>query len=230
MPRNPVLALWWLPLACAVLPVVAAHAALALSVREGLVPDCVPYWEGCTSISRAGRHGLGAIVFKLLMLPCALLQGLHWILARHWLRQLHPDPAAGRALPALALVAACSLAVYVAFLGSDGEAYRWLRRYGTIGYFAATYLAQLVFLRRLSQWPQRPRGLYAAMLVVCAAMLALGLASTGIDAVAGETEWEDRLENLVEWHIGLLLTAWFLLQAELWRRTRYGVAPLLRPA
>ena len=34
---------------------------------------------------------------------------------------------------------------------------------------------------------------------------------------------KDRLENLVEWHIGLLLTAWFLIQAEMWRRDGFGL-------
>ena len=223
MPRNSALALWWLPLACALLPLAAAHAALALSVRDGLVPDCVPYWEGCTSISRAGRHGLAAIVFKLVMLPCAALQALHWLAARHWLALSHPDPAAGRWLPPLGLVAGVALAVYVAFLGTDGEIYRWMRRYGTIGYFAATYLAQLLYLRRLAQLPQQPRGPYLAMAAVSVAMLALGLASTGISAVAASGDDKDRLENLVEWHIGLMLTAWFLLQAAMWRRSRFGL-------
>ena len=223
MPRNSGLALWWLPLACALLPVAAAHIALALSVHAGLVPDCVPYWDGCTSISRAGRHGLAAIVFKLVMLPCAVLQALNWLAARHWLALSHPDPAAGRWLPPLGLVAGVALAVYVAFLGTDGEIYRWMRRYGTIGYFAATYLAQLLYLRRLAQLPQQPRGPYLAMAAVSVAMLALGLASTGISAVAASGDDKDRLENLVEWHIGLMLTAWFLLQAAMWRRSRFGL-------
>lgn len=223
MPRHSGLALWWLPLACALVPVAAAHVALALSVRDGLVPDCVPYCDGCTSISRAGRHGLAAIVFKLLMLPCAVLQALHWVAARQWLALSHPDPAAGRWLPPLGLVAGVALAVYVAFLGTDGEIYRWMRRYGTIGYFAATYLAQLLYLRGLAQLPQRPRAPYLAMAAVCVAMLALGLASTGISAVATSGDDKDRLENLVEWHIGLLLCAWFLVQAGLWRSGRFGL-------
>jgi hypothetical protein len=223
MPRSSGLALWWLPLACALLPVAAAHLAFALSVRDGFVPDCVPYWDGCASISRAGRHGLAAIVFKLLMLPCAVLQALHWVAARQWLALSHRDPAAGRWLLPLGLVAGIALAVYVAFLGSDGEFYRWMRRYGTIGYFAATYLAQLLYLRGLARLPLRPRAGYLAMALVCAVMLLLGLASTGISAVAANGDDKDRLENLLEWHIGLLLTAWFLIQARLWRGSRFGL-------
>jgi hypothetical protein len=61
------------------------------------------------------------------------------------------------------------------------------------------------------------------MAAICAAMLVLGLASTGISAVAASGDDKDRLENLVEWHIGLLLTAWFLVQAGLWRRSGFGL-------
>ena len=43
-------------------------------------------WEGCTSISRAARHGLGNHVFRLLMLPCAMLVALHWWSSARWLR------------------------------------------------------------------------------------------------------------------------------------------------
>jgi hypothetical protein len=150
---------------------------------------------------------------------------MHWVAARQWLALSHPDPDPdpGRWLLPLGLVAGVALAVYVAFLGSDGETYRWMRRYGTIGYFAATFLAQLLYLRGLARSTHRPHGPVRAMAAICAAMLVLGLASTGISAVAASGDDKDRLENLVEWHIGLLLTAWFLVQAGLWRRSGFGL-------
>ena len=66
--------LWPLPLAIAALFTVAAHVALWLSIRDGYVEACVPVLEGCASISRAARHGLGNHVFRLMVLPCAMLQ------------------------------------------------------------------------------------------------------------------------------------------------------------
>src|SRR5690606_26929280 len=134
--------LWPLPLAVALLFAVAAHVALWLSIRDGWIEGCVPYLEGCTSISRAARHGLGNHVFRLMVLPCAALVGLHWWLAARWLGR-------GGAVAWLGAVAALALAVYATFLGTDGEAYRFMRRYGVVCFFGFGYLAQLGFLRGL---------------------------------------------------------------------------------
>ena len=93
MPRSAI-PLWPLPLAVAVVLVVATHLAWLLSVQAGHIPFCVPYIEGCTSISRAARHGLGNHLFRLMVLPCALLVFLHWWLAGRWLPSLDHANAA----------------------------------------------------------------------------------------------------------------------------------------
>ena len=72
------LPLWPLPLLIAVLFLVAAHAAYLLSIQAGHVPACMPYMEGCVSISRAARHGLGNHLFRMLVIPCAVLHALVW--------------------------------------------------------------------------------------------------------------------------------------------------------
>lgn len=220
MHRDP-LPLWPLPLLVALVPFVAAHLAYAISIDAGHVPACMPYVEGCTSISRAARHGLGNIVFRLLMLPCALLLTLHWLAARRWLRLSHVDPRAGRSLLVLAPFAGIALATYVAFLGTDGEIYRWLRQYGAQLYFASAYIAQLVFFSRYRQIIGRYDGTGRALLATSVAMLLLGLAYTAIANTLADAALKDRLENLLEWQIGLLMSAWYLLQAVAWRRSGF---------
>ena len=128
--------LWPLPLLIALLFLVAAHAAYLLSIHAGHVPACVPYLEGCVSISRAARHGVGNHLFRLLVIPCAVLHALVWVLAHRWLR-------GGRRMVVLGVGSAIALAVYATFLGTDGETYRFLRRYGVVVYFGFGYLAQL---------------------------------------------------------------------------------------
>ncbi len=218
------LPLWPLPVTMALVPVLAAHLAFALSAAAGHVPECMPYWDGCASISRAARHGLGNHLFRLLMLPTALLLSLHWLAARRWLRLTHPDPAAGRSLLVLGVFTGVALAVYVTFLGTEGEIYQWLRRYGARLYFASTYLAQLVFLRRYRQLPGGRDALYRWMLIVSVAMLVVGLGNTAAAYLVADETLKDRLENLLEWHLGLLMTGWFLLHAALWRRTGFRFA------
>lgn len=209
--------LWPVPVVVALVPFAAAHAAYALSIDAGHVPACVPYIEGCTSISRAARHGLGNHVFRLVMLPSALLLALHWLAMRTLLREAVADARAGRSLLLLAPLAGVALATYVAFLGTDGEVYRWLRQYGAQGYFAAVYMAQLVFLHRYRHWPAHRRGVVRTMAGIGVAMLALGIGYTAAANFLPDPQAKDRWENLLEWHIGLLMTAWYLLQARVVR-------------
>ncbi|QDW67699.1 hypothetical protein [Luteimonas granuli] len=205
--------LWPLPSAIAALLVVAVHVPLWLSLRDGHVPACVPYLEGCTSISRAARHGLGNHVFRLLVLPCAALLALHWWTSVRWLA-LRGALRGGRVLLALGLLAAVALAVYATFLGSDGAGYRFMRRYGVVLYFGASYLAQLVFLRMGRD--ALPPALRAAMVATCVLMLAPGLGNVAASALVGDALLKDRVENALEWQLGVLLVAWYLLQARLW--------------
>ncbi|WP_298575181.1 hypothetical protein [uncultured Luteimonas sp.] len=205
--------LWPLPVAIAVLFTAAAHLGLWLSIRDGYVQACIPVLEGCTSISRAGRHGLANHVFRLLVLPCALLVGVHWWLVARWLGRSWRDVAW------LGGVAAIALAVYATFLGSEGEAYRFLRRYGVVCFFGFGYLAQLRFLRGAGE-DVATRGIVRAMIVVSAMMLLLGVGSVAATAMVDDAWLKDRVENALEWQLGWLLAAWYLLHAAWWRRQR----------
>ena len=204
--------LWPLPAAIALLFVGAAHLALWLSIRDGHVEACMPVLEGCTSISRAARHGLGNHVFRLLVLPCALLVGLHWWLASRWLRQ------GWRSVAWLGGIAALALAVYATFLGTDGEAYRFMRRYGVVFFFGFGYLAQLRFLQGLRRDARSDAHIVAAMVAVSALMLLLGVGNVATGALVTDEGLKDRIENALEWQLGWLIAAWYLLHAALWRR------------
>lgn len=219
--------LWPLPLAIALTLTVAAHVALVISAQAGHVPACVPYIEGCTSISRAARHGLGNHLFRLLVLPCALLVGLHWWLSARWARTLGQG---WRALLVLGVLAAIALAVYATFLGTEGAAYRFLRRHGVNVFFGSSYVAQLVFLRALIRSGALPRGLRLSMQSVCVAMLSLGLLHVAALAAIGGSDLQDRLENALEWQLGALLVAWYVLQALHWRRDGYRIETTRQPA
>lgn len=217
---RPAVPLWPVPLAIALTLVVAAHLAMALSIHAGHVPACIPYVEGCTSISRAARYGLGNHMFRLLVLPCALLVGVHWWLAVRWLRH---RGGVSRALLVAGMLAAAALAVYATFLGTEGAAYRFLRRYGVVVFFGSSYVAQLLFLREALRVERLPQGQRIGMAVVCAAMLLLGLVHVVAMAAIGGSDLQDRLENALEWQLGLLLVAWFALQAWTWHGSGFSL-------
>ena len=210
--------LWLLPLSIALLPFVATHLALLLSIEAGHVPACVPYLTGCTSISRAARHGLANDLFQWVMLPVALLHAANWIAARRWFASVHGTRGAAATLIPLGLVAGLALAMYVYALGTEGDFYRWMRRFGITFYFAASYLAQLVFVHRLAQI-ERPAGLeQRAMTAIGLALLAMGVGSVAVSASVQDDDLKDAIENVLEWNLALLMTLWFLLQSRLWRR------------
>ncbi|CAN5604907.1 hypothetical protein BH23PSE2_BH23PSE2_08170 [soil metagenome] len=223
--HRPGTPLWPLPLAIALTLTVAVHLAWALSLHAGHVPPCIPYLEGCTSISRAARHGVGNHLFRLLVLPCALLVGLHWWLAARW---LHVRAARGageaRMILLLGVIAAIALGLYATFLGSEGPAYRFLRRYGVIVFFGTSYLVQLLFLRAAHRQDRLGPSIRRTMTAICIAMLALGVTNVVADATMADAARQDRLENALEWHLGVLLVAWYVAQALLWRSSGFDVA------
>jgi len=218
---RPTLPLWIVPFAIAATLVVATHLAWWLSVRAGHIPYCIPYLEGCTSISRAARHGLGNHLFRLMVLPCALLVGIHWWLAGRWLAGR--GGGGGTVMLVLGVLGALALAVYATFLGTDGEAYRFLRRYGVIVYFGCSYLAQLLFLRQARASGPMNSASRTLMLAICVAMLILGMVHVVVAALIGGSGLQDRLENVFEWHLGVLLVCWFLVHARLWHQEGYAL-------
>ena len=215
LPTRSTLPLWPLPLLAAMLPLLVAHLAWWLSMRDGLIPVCNPYWDGCVSISRAARHGLGNQLFRMVMLPCAVVQVLCWISATLWLRR--ETASAVRVLPWLGLVAGVFLALYATFLGSEGRIYELLRRQGIQLYFGCTYLALLVVLRTLSR-QSVPSPAYRPLFAVAWGFMALGLASLAVSYTVDDPQSRDRWENLLEWHLGLWLTAIFAVLARQWWR------------
>ena len=208
--------LWPLPLLIALLFLFAAHVAYLLSIQAGHVPACVPYLEGCVSISRAARHGVGNHLFRLLVMPCAVLHALLWLLAHRWLR-------GGRGMVVLGVVSATALAVYATFLGIEGETYRFLRRYGVVVYFGFGYLAQLALMRRASRTDASPTRVITWMSWIAAAMLGLGIANVVAGLVVSDASAKDRWENVFEWWLGLLMVGWYAVLAVGWRQRRVAI-------
>lgn len=219
--------LWGVPLAGGLMPAAGALAALWLSISLDIVPACNPFLDGCVSISRAARHDLPNQVFRALVLPAAALQALTWLLCAHWLRGAGADPRGlVRALPWLGLPAGMFLVLYGTFLGTEGEAYRWMRRYGVIFYFGFTYLEMLIvsgLLWRLARAGAiTPPGRIDLWLMgLCAVTLAIGLAQVLAPPLLDSENLKNRVENVLEWYVALDFTLFFVALAWVWHRTRF---------
>lgn len=223
--------IWALPLVAGFLPAIAAVTAFLMSVHSGLISPCNPVLDGCVSISRAARHELPNLVFRALVLPGATLQAITWILCAQWLRSI--DAASvktPRALAALGVLAGMFFVIYGAFLGSEGDIYQWLRRYGINFYFGLTYLCMLLTGARVFQLAQDGRlhvrwQMHRALGVLCLTLLLFGLGNLLAKALMGDEALVDRIENSLEWLAGLLFTVFFVITAWLWHHTRFRLHP-----
>lgn len=207
----------------------AAHAAYLLNVYAGtdLAAEfiCIPYIDGCVSISRAARSGPGLVLFKVLMLWASLLLVLSWKYVRDWLLGLQAcDHKRAWVLSILGTVGALFLVFYVTALGNEDDWYRWQRRYGVIFYFGGTALAQLLLVWVL--WPLRGHlagGRAAGPIVTLTALVtlqwALGVFSSVKRLIFDDPEFIDRIENIIEWCYALPMAAGFMVIAWLFGRT-----------
>jgi hypothetical protein len=222
---RPVVALWWLALLAGLLPVLATATAFRLSLDLGLIPGCNPFIDGCVSISRAGRHGLPNILFRALLLPAATLQAACWLLCPAWLRSLGAVPdRLQRAVPWLGVAAALCLVLYGSFLGTEGEGYRWMRRYGVVCYFGFTSIGMLIVsdaMRRTVGSDRRRRRITQALLVVCAALPVLGLVHALLPLAWPAEAAHDAPQNITEWWGGAVFTLFFAVLAWAWRATGF---------
>lgn len=211
------------------LPIVAAHAAYLLNVHEGvgLAAEfvCMPYLDGCVSISRAARSGSGLLLFRALMLPSALLLFLSWHFARNWLTHVQAcSRQRAWSIAGLGMAGALFLVLYVTALGNEDEWYRWQRRYGVIFYFGGTALAQLLLVWVL--WPAR-RSLaagrltrpIAALTALVSVQWALGVFSSIKRLLFDDPELIDRIENVIEWWYALPMSLAFFVIAWMFLRS-----------
>jgi hypothetical protein len=120
------------------------------------------------------------------------------------------------------VAAGIALVLYGSFLGTEGQALRWLRRYGTVIYFGGTCLAMLVVARALQRLHalrvlHRSRRHERALLALLLLIVALGVGNV-LAGAAADAAPRDRIENATEWWGSLGLTLAFVVVASLWRQ------------
>ena len=216
-----------LALIITILPLLVSNGVYLLSAYEGNVPWCLPYIDGCTTISQAARSGNSIFIFRGAMIAYAVLLIWFWIYAKHWLDLLcgHSTKVANVILW-LGITAAISLIIYIDFLGTTGEINRFMRRYGIMVFFAFTPLAQLLMLRQhyniLQAHPNKaiqPRVLHYQLIIILL-MFLIGVISTALDISQIKT-YES--ENIVEWTFSLLLNMYFVGMILIWKDFRYSL-------
>lgn len=211
--RLPLAPLAW---AAGLIPLVTMHLCYGLSASEGLVAWCLPWFEGCTSISRASRSGSAYFVFKGAMLPGAVFIFLFWYANRYWLGLSAERP---RCWWWLGMLAALPLTLYTVALGHMGETLYLLRRIGVVGFFGLTFLAQVGLSQSL--WRHARPVLGQRLLLLSGFTLLVGLVSVFINGLW--PQWHDRMEDGFEWSLAVLLNLHTLIVAAAWQRSNFAL-------
>lgn len=217
---------------CAFFPFASVHITLIIGVSIGNLDACMPYWADCHSISASGRQMPEFLVFKALLIPCAVLMLFYWALVAVWCRWLHHPAARAshsgyKVAVALGLVSALALVLYTVTLGM-GEQYVLPRRIGAVLYFALTALAHLVLLRYLDRLDSLATVLanqQYTLTLTCLLLIGSALLSAGLGAFW--PGWE-RWENAYEWWYAVVMISMFYQVGNMWKVTGLTVSTQLK--
>ena len=215
-----------------ILPLLVTNGVYLLSAYEGLILWCIPYIDGCTTISRAARSGDSIYIFRASMIAYSMLLIWFWIYAQQWLDLLYGHRTkTSRIILWLGITGALFLILYIHFLGTTGGMNRFMRRYGIMIFFTFTPLAQLLMLKqhyRILRPAQdnlkRPDAMQPMILryqlIISLLMILLGIISIVLDVTHNKT---DVSQNIVEWNFSLLLNLYFIGMIYMWKDYRYNL-------
>ena len=214
-----------LPLVAGIAPVAGITLAYWLGVENDVLPSCIPYVDGCTSISATGRYMPGSLLFRAVMLPQSILLIVVWYLSSRWLRAIAPASKAAGAVMLSGFIGALCLVLYVTFLGTKAPFYEFMRRFGIYLYFLGTATAQLTLA--IALWGHARRSailalkrIAGAMLWLCGLPFVLGVLNMFLKTVLDDA---DTAENRIEWISALLMQGYFVVLYLAWRETGFAV-------
>ena len=220
------------PLIAGILPILTINTCYVIAVKADMVPACIPYLEGCTSVSATGRYPPASYLFRAVMLPQSVVLMVYWGLCVAWLRQFSATlgkPAnTGTAIGVLGVGGATFLILYVTFLGSQEPFYELMRRFGVYLYFGLSVIAQLVLgfkvlplARILRDRMGDPLLIRVTRLQLALALVPFALGVLNLVLKATLTD-PDAAENMIEWIFALLMQLYFVLTYYSWRQTGFS--------
>jgi len=202
-----------LPLIAAFAPLLGINVAYWIGAGNDVLPSCMPYLDGCTSISSTGRYPPGDRLFRAVLLPQSAVLAFTWYFSVLWLRSLQPAARYQAAILTSGVAGALALVLYVSYLASNDPFYEIMRSYGVYLYFGGTALAQLLLSLSLER-----SLLQRAMVWVTITPWLLGILNFAQKAIFGSLNSN---ENRIEWIASLLMQVWFVMLWVAWRRSGF---------
>ena len=218
-----------LPLITGLLPIVAIHMSLLIAIDAGSIPGCIPYLDGCVSISATGRNPPANFLFKTVMMAESVVMIIYWLFNVAWLRSLQKQCGlagnVGTAIGVLGTGGALFLMLYVTFLGTQEPFYEFMRRIGIYFYFALSIIAQILLAIKSKQLgdalQMRTVSKIAKIQIGLATVpFALGVLNLTLKATLADS---NHAENAIEWIFALLMHAYFVLSYFSWRDSGFAM-------
>ena len=198
-----------LALICFILPTSTVIISYIVSVQFNLVESCIPFFEGCTSISRAGRNFPVKIFFKPTMYLYAIFLFLYWY---KFLEKLKNFEIKEKKFYFFAFFSVVFLILYITFLG-EGKIYNFFRRVGIYIYIFLIVISQFLISKKLYLIREKINknfiikfikiNYFLTLLLVLSGLILLPLLLIKIDNFP-------QIKNIISWNYFTLIQLYFL--------------------
>ena len=199
----------FISLACFVLPVFTVIISYLISIKLNLVATCIPNFEGCTSISRAGRYEPVKFFFKPMMYFYAIFIFFFWNI---FLKEINNTKIETKNLVILTYITVIFFCLYITFLG-ESKVYSFFRRIGIYFYILSIVLLQYSSNRILINNEKKLSKFYNYKIVHLNNYLSRFLVISGLillPILIIKIEDFPQIKNIISWNYFLLIQLFFL--------------------
>ncbi len=196
-------------LICFILPILTVIISYIASVKLNLVPACIPNFEGCTSISRAGRNVPVKYFFKPMMYLYSFILFLYWY---KFLEILNKFKISEKKFSFFSFFSVLFLILYIIFLG-EGKIYEFFRRIGIYIYIFFTVITQFLISKKLFFIQKKIKIFFKIKFIKLNFFLTLFLVASGIiilPILIIKIDNFPEIKNIISWNYFILIQLYFI--------------------
>ena len=209
-----------LAIICFFLPITTVIISYIASVKLNLVPYCIPNFEGCTSISRAGRNVPIKYFFKIMMFFYSFFLFLYWYKLLEVIKNIKISE---KKFSFFAFLSVLFFVLYIIFLG-EGKIYEFFRRVGIYIYIFFTVITQFLISKKLFYKQKKIKKYFKIKFIKFNYFLSLYLIIIGIillPILAIKIEDFPQVKNIISWNYFFLIKLYFLFSMLSFKRNYF---------
>ncbi|ASP37450.1 hypothetical protein CHH28_01590 [Bacterioplanes sanyensis] len=200
------------------IPVVTIAVSYALTVMAGHEPLCIPYIEGCATITSTGIYYPAAYILRAGIAMSAVVFILWWYCVRAWLESVKQAPLVGwfHAVVWIAVIASVLIIASMVILGENlipSRDHRTLWRFHAVTaglFFLANSICQIMMTVRMRQLRDQ-LGIKFSHIIAKEVLAAIQLVMLLVLIVMTIMDWEfDGMIAFFEWWLATLSSLFYL--------------------